>query len=112
MFGYRKSYVIVKEVFMMPYIKRVYRKNIPHDSKEIAKRIIGCDCTDAINYDYNGKMLGMYCNDLATLKDDYNFEYKIHAAYGTIVIMDEFNITNKDEAYKILQHFCKEIYDV
>lgn len=110
MFGWKKSYVIVKEVFMAPYIKRVYRKNMPFDSKKIARKIIGCEFTDAINFDYNGRALGMYCNDIATLKDDYNFKYKTDVAYGTIVLIDEFNIISKDEAYKILQQFCKEIY--
>lgn len=110
MFGWKKSYVVVKEVFMRPYIKKVYRKNIPHDSKDVARKIIGCEYTDVINYDYNGKTLGMYCNDLATLKDDYNFTYKTDAAYGTIVIMDEFNITSKREANKILKHFIRYLY--
>lgn len=112
MFGWKKSYVIVKEVLKQPEIKKVYRKNMTQDSKEIAKKIIDCKYVDAINYDYEGKILGMYCDDIASYHCDYNFAIDNNIARGTIVLMDEFNITSKDEAYKILQHFCKRIYGI
>lgn len=107
-----KTYVVIKRVNEEPFIEEVkvnIRKINLHKSKRIASKIINCNYVDGLSL-YSGDYYvgGIYCDDMAMYRYDFNCNINNSKAYGTIVLINEFRKVNRDYA-EIMLSKLKEV---